>query len=215
MADSDPSTISEDEYWRWFTPAAALTAVDKKTGDFTASMAAILNRAGAGYIRAVAENIDRQEGRKTTKLAPFSRIDPAVFKAWHDNYGHGSLSLWTTGDCNISFGALTMSSPRIDLDYFGIRFDPIGVNKLVGITEVPARSGTEAETKESEGKTGNLAPAALKAWYEAYKLAYGENERTLDHAWDRAKRAFPDKTVTRASVRTLMPGGKPGPKQKD
>lgn len=85
-------------------------------------------------------------------------------------------------------------------------FDPVEIAKL---TAAAAAAEPPIQFRRRPPPVGR---AALTAWYEAYRLAYAEEERTADHAWSRAKGAFPDRAVTRAEIRELLPPSKPGPK---
>jgi hypothetical protein len=143
----------------------------------------------------------------------------------HHAFWTSNDAVWEITDRSTGF------SKRKTFKFFGIRFDPAGIAELdrqqshaVGAPAPPAPAITppspdkmpvlavnQAEDEPAQPKP-RLSDPALTAWFAAYELAYTKGERTLDHAWDHAKRAFPEKSVTRDRVRALMAGGKPGPR---
>jgi hypothetical protein len=219
---ADISSIAEGEHQRWLTPTEALLALRPLSPD----KAAILLQDGARteQIRTSAKAFFCEP----KNLPGFSMAEHGHIPAYY--WAHISKhavagTFWDTGAARFWFGITPYFPHSTAVLCADVRFNREDVEKakppiprqilaeaLQAISDTPPPPPPTGELPQTKGPP--LAPKALVAWFEAYKLAYGAAERTLDHAWDHAKRAFPEKTVTRQAVRGLMPGGKPGPRSK-
>lgn len=223
MAEPENDSISEEEYSRWYTPKRAVEFVATHT-DWNTAHRAILKRAESGKIRVHAEDIRWERASRTGIYRKFSPVPDAILKAWAEQDHHSYLLFWSNGDGEIDL----KSNPHaltISWKLFGIRFDPTGLAQLAGIDaptplvttklEEPQKLpvvdvGLEMEEPPQKGPPPS--PKALAAWYEAYKLAYPNTADTEAKALESARGCFPDKTVSRESVRALRGAQKRGPK---
>jgi hypothetical protein len=193
--------FSAADFDKWVPAQQALTQYLPLASDHAA--ADLVNRLAEGLMVARAENFIVVFGQP--KLYGPERPVPAyLWKAIADRTELDDLSLWSTGaaEANI-FPDGTLANP-VPHKLFGVRFDPAEIARLTAT--LPFLSPAQPKRRPPP-----VTGAALKAWYEAYTLAYGE-ERTADHAWACAKGAFPGRAVPRAEVRDLLLPGKPGPK---
>ncbi|MBN9590369.1 MAG: hypothetical protein J0G99_15350 [Alphaproteobacteria bacterium] len=208
----DFRTLTAEEFERWLTPleaAAALAPVGPKV-----AAAQLLEAARAEMVRTAAEMI-YCEPKNSPSFAAEQRAEvPSYFWA----HVAGNSNFWDTGIVRMWFGNTPYFRVPTAFRCLNVRFNPEDVAKLKPRTPRQVLADEKAVPAPIQRDSGVKAPplpkAALDAWYVAYKLAYSDRERTLDHAWDHAKAAFPEKTVTRDAVRKLMAGGKPGPRPK-
>lgn len=217
MADDD---FTAEEFAKWIPIRQAVEMADGQMGNTI--YREIINRLRNGLIDARAENAIGEVGSRKMPFRPHSKVG---LKIWDHVAGFRHLSssgFWrsNTVEANINEGP-HLHSPAVTYTYYGVRLDPAGVAKMLGrdvqstpVPQTPPPAPAPQPLPEPTIKGPPFAAKALTAWYEAYKLAYTPAERTLDHAWNHAKAAFPEKTVTRQAVRALMPGSKPGPRTK-
>jgi hypothetical protein len=239
---ADGNQITADEWESWITPKVALKLVsDAMHHDWSIAASAIIRRLNAGLVLAHVKTGEFEQAGRVKKLKDYVAVPVSVAQTWGRMDRVADLPFWTSGDADVhhrvttGYGHDAVVSWRL----FGIRFDPAGINDLApgsfapvaspapppstsplpvssellaGIPKAPETSTPPPAPQPHTGKP--LAPAALQAWHEAYKLAYQPHERNLDHAWTHAKWAFPEKSVTRESIRKLMGGGKRGPRAK-
>jgi len=101
-----------------------------------------------------------------------------------------------------------------------VRLNAEGVNAIIGIvshavpTSIEAAADIATELPNNESRSP-VSDAALKAWYEAYKLAYSGNSDTEASAIKSASGCFPDKAVSRQKIRDLRGEQKRGRKPRD
>jgi hypothetical protein len=163
----------------------------------------LLKRLAEGVIAARAENFIAVFGQPK-RYGPERLVPAYLWKAISDQAELDSLSLWSTGTIEVDIFPDGTDTAPVPHKLFGVRFDPAEIARLI-----PAPSPGQEPPKR---RPPPVAGAALKAWYQAYILAYRAEERTADHAWACARGAFPGRAVSRADVRELLPPTKPGPK---
>jgi len=205
---------------RWWTPAQALEHAVKIVGR-AAGSAALLDRIKGGRIRVGAATFSDQIGDEPPELFDEPETIPAnhwrdVTSLYRSNFWHGDFefSLRTGG----GYGK------PMTVRCYGIRLDPDGVRASLPLPtpatpEPPAVSlakppdADEAKDTPAPQRGPPVSPAALRAWHEAYKLAYtGTPQDKLETAYLSAAGAFPGKSVSRDAIRALVGGRKPGPK---
>lgn len=219
MAGGD---FTEGDFEAWLPISHAVEMAGGHLG--TAIYQEIVSRLRNGLIQARAENAVVEFGARKTDLKPYAPVGTKVWDELAETRHLSALRLWRTNTVSVSLREGTyMHSPDTHYTYYGVRLDPAGVAKMlpqaakapaIAAVPLPIQTAEEAQKEPAASKGPPLSAKALAAWYEAYKLAYTDAERTLDHAWGHARSAFPEKSVTRAAVRALMPGGKPGPRSK-
>lgn len=163
----------------------------------------LVKRLAEGLIAARAENFIVKFGQPK-RYGPETVVPSYLWRAIADRPELDALSLWSTGAAEADIFPDGTGANPVPHKLFGVRFDPAAIARLT----------VTAPTAEPIGKRRppSVSGAALKVWYEAYTLAYADEERTADHAWTCARGAFPDRVVTRAEIRELLPPSKPGPK---
>ena len=195
--------ISKEEFLTWVPASDAVHDLRKTM--FDAAALEIVRRAAAEFLVARIERGRVAKGALPVSLSPYQRIGDTTWKKLLHIGNINASNLWLTNSLDIT---LTIGGGEKTLNLFGIRFDPVGLDEIT-----PKRtSGADLPTPPDETRWPAVSAAAVAAWYDAYKLAYKDNERTLEHAWACARGAFPKRTVTREVIRKLMPAGKPGPK---
>ncbi len=139
---------------------------------------------------------------------------------WKELKGVSDNDLWRTGQLTVWVRPDERSS-TVRYDFYDVRFEPGGIDRMLEGVE-PAKTVTPTpppETKaEKYERKGHATDAQLRAWYSAYKAVYGGTVRdTLPFAWDSALGIFPEKEVSRDSVRKIIAEDgprDPGPKPK-
>jgi hypothetical protein len=189
------------EFRAWIPAQQALTRYRPLANGHAASD--LVKRLAEGLIAARAESFIVKFGQPK-RYGPETLVPPYLWRAIADQSELEELSLWSTGAAEADIFPDGTRSDPVPHKLFGVRFDPAEIARLTG--------GTVLADPPLRRRPPPVPAAALKAWYEAYILAYAEGERTADHAWLCAKGAFPDRAVTRAEVRELLPPSKPGPK---
>ena len=209
-----PKRLDRALWQTWITPAEALLRAKVVINSDYAAQQLIISLFSDGEIRAAAESL-----LVIPDIEAETRVSFAEIAHPHWRFISGGATgtpLWSTFSAEMS-----INRGNTRLKYYGIRIDPDGLAKKLPIPAQPPSPPPNAQGPASTDLPGTtahiaLSQKALEVWYEAYKLAYPNSERRLDHAWERVKAAFPERSVTRARVRELMAGGKPGPKgQKD
>ena len=166
----------------------------------------LVKRLSEGLIVARAENFIVKFGQPK-RYGPETQVPPYLWLAIAGQSQVDELSLWSTGAAEADIFPDGTEHNPVPHKLFGVRFDPAEIARLTGTGQAELPLPLPARRRPPP-----VSGDALKAWYEAYILAYAEEERTADHAWACARGAFPNRTVTRSEIRELLPPSKPGPK---
>jgi hypothetical protein len=193
------------KFENWLRPREALTVLGSAYSKEDVARHLLLERLSSGAITAIAE------AASWTGLAgakPHQGLTTIPNDFWRDYYRY-QTGFWDSGDLLFNLGHFRGSFNSVSVRFQGIRFDPGAIQKLAGAAENriqatvnalnAAAPAAKAEEPAQKGKP--VSPAALAAWYEAYKLAYPDESE--DAALESARRMFPDKSITRKSIRDL------------
>jgi hypothetical protein len=198
MADkTGPKSITEEEYCRWLTPKAALERVGNATSWDTAAKS-ILRRAASGKIRIHAEDI--RFVRSASDKGAFYRFSPVpdtVINLWAESSRPSSWPFWKDGEAEIETGSShSMQNRATDWQIFGIRFDPAGIDDLIGVTPpIPTGTGTPEPRLPAVGVAKPVSKGELDRWAQVFVGVH--KDFTGDFAQRSAAAMFPDKTVGR------------------
>jgi hypothetical protein len=207
---------------RWLKPSEALARAQAALDDRKASIETIVNRLGAGLLKASYESVAWEYASRAPKLDP-NYVEPVYWK-----YYEGSTQspyVWSTGDLRLYLGnALnTMVDNSTVVTFFGVKIQREGIDEIVGNAlphpEPTPRASPTLSTDIVESEPPSNGPpvpeAHLQAWYEVYKQAYGGSSiDTEDFAHKSARGMFPNKSVTRKRIRDLRGNQKVGRKPK-
>jgi len=120
--EGDAGTFDE-----WLNPRIALDRVSNVVESATAA-SVILGRLKGGQIRSVAESFTRESGNQIVDSGEYFEIPPEY---WNNRSSDG---FWNSGDVEFElaapFHSINFEVERVRC--FTVRFDPIGVHKLIG-----------------------------------------------------------------------------------
>lgn len=214
MADSD-GAISADEFAGLLPLPAAIKLVLAVQGD--AAYDSFMRRLVDGLVEAFAET-------RVVASANPTKFVPVPLASWKQLNDEGYLysrDYWKTGDLETTFFPDRHRS--LVFRYYNVRVRADGVFKIPGVTppravEPPPAAPSPAEAvptsnpKEPEAKGPPVSQAALKAWYEAFKLANTEDQDTEAAAMESARGCFPGRSFSRDDLRALRGARKRGRK---
>jgi hypothetical protein len=213
--------VTAAEIATWLTPGEALGLLSEGLTS-TLAVNAIVERLKGGMIDSGAANSSWEFGRRGRIQGPTGTVlIPSRYWSFLNADADTANRLWVFGDVRFYLGLDNgRYSEVVSIRYFGIRFDPAGIQQLV---QAPAATTTprpdplsdapNAQEPPALGKGPPVSDALLKEWYELYRRAYGgQPEDTLPNAWKSAQGMFPGKSVSRDRVRALAGGRKVGRK---
>ena len=120
-----PKGLTAKVFATWLHPHEALSLVSERVSGISPT-AKILDRLKAGIIRAAAEQSVKRSGFGTTTTESYFEIPNAYWE------GLQSEAFWQSGDAHFDLrGAYQFTIENDSARCFGIRFDPIGIRKLV------------------------------------------------------------------------------------
>jgi hypothetical protein len=199
---------SAEEFRDWL-PARDVSARLRATLGTTEGRAAIWDRLCVGLVRAAAGHEAVAQSRAEQGPVWVAR------NTWKAVKGIVVEDLWQTGQLTVWL-YLSGRSESTRFNFYDVRFEPSGIDKMLPPAEKPASALNPAVALKYERKT-HVTEGQMKAWYAAFKAAYGGGPRdTLPFGWDSALGFFPDKEVSRDDVRKAMAADGPrdrGPKR--
>lgn len=218
MADETPTA---EELAHWYTPAEVLRRAAIHKGDKHAPEA-VWERLRQGLIRSCGASVAQQRNYETPSIQTTPWLMPRG--AWN-LYKENMPDKLFTGDVRFAYEeVLTEEEAKgrtttdvfgykttgalIHMSVFNLRLHPGDVDR-----EFPSPAD-DPSTQVEDTKAPPVSEAALKAWADAFKLAYGGTPSdTLDMAYKSAGGAFPGKLASRDRVRAHVGGNrKTGPK---
>jgi hypothetical protein len=214
MAGETNGGVAFGDSEAWLTPEAAVGILEDAYDSNQLARNTLLTRLRSGMVHAVALSTRVDNGALRQNLViPRDHWDGVE---WHNN-------VFVTGDLEYTTGSYG-SRGHMRWSRFGVFLNRAEVEEIVdpqrrtSQNEEPQVQEPEEQVEEPQpAATSELKPvsqAALQAWYEAYKLAYGGTAQdTLPFALASAKGAFPDRRISRETIRKLAGGRKRGPKQ--
>lgn len=204
MAEPDGPTATVFRDW---LPAREVSARLSDTLGALTGRSALWDRLCAGLARAAASHMAVARGRAQPGPTWVAR------KTWLAVTGIVHDDLWET-DQLTAWVLLDGHSQKTRFDFYDVRFEPDGVEKMLPTTPKPGARTADDDGPDGEPEDGNGPPvdrSDLEAWYDLYSKIYGA-EFALPHAVRSAKGFFPDKTVGRDRVHDLFPVRKSGRK---
>ncbi|HVP83881.1 MAG TPA: hypothetical protein VMS78_04075 [Rhizomicrobium sp.] len=199
---------TKEEIETWATPKEVLDAVSKHMGSPSSARQTILERLRHGIIAAYATHAGAQRGphSETLKRAPI----PVVKELWGvlaNNPYNDRDDVWRSGDFKHTATPSRLNEAPNTVIYFGVRFHPDWRKELL-----PKETTTPTADLPPETKGPTVSQAALKAWFEAYQIAFPDSADTEATAVTSAQGCFPGKSVSREAIRRLRGEKKRGRK---
>lgn len=201
--------LSADKIAAWLTPAEALKRVTAAVGSEYVAANAIVTRLTDGFLIAAGNRVVAGDGPGAAR-AVNRTVESDWWKSLHgDGHDH---RFWKTGH-------VELWRDDIRISFHGLRFDPDGITAMlfdIGASAVPPESPqaqVQRESPKDEPEKPRVSDANLRGWHELYCRVYGL-QRPLNHAWESARGMFPDKSVSRESVRDLFEPRRAGRKPK-
>ena len=195
---SDEDSISAEEFSAWVQPKLVLAAVQQQS-KIAASM--IFEALTAGILESAAGHFSSVIPGKPTSQESLLRLPSSIWshRIQDDLFGTGIAQ----------FSMPQSPGPSITMRGFDNRINPEGISRAFpGVEFVAVHTeqpiSKEALIEDPKQKGPAVSPAALSAWYEAYKLAYQGPEDTLAKAYASAEGMFPGKFASRQRIRELM-----------
>jgi hypothetical protein len=200
---------ADDLIANWLSPSQAveiLAGVYKGTG--VSARAVLLERLRGGMVQAIAGHSAFEGSRKTRDV--FYKIPSEDWESVDT-----ANNAWVSGDLVYTRREYGRSE-RTTVRHFNVKFEPQGVYAIIGASPAnPAMAqvspGPQAEPEE---KGAPVSAAHLQAWFEFYRKVTAEADDTEDRALRSARMNFPDRSVSRESVRALRGSQRRGPKKK-
>lgn len=203
---------SAKEFADWIEARDAIKIVAKATNDYSSARHQILDRLVTGLIQACAATFLTETAKKLSE--PQTIVDvPQSFWRLLVEQNPGAADLWKTNDAAVEVSDnSSVYRPSTIYRFYGIRFNPAGIQKLLphGPAIIPLAAEEQPEEERSIGPA--VAADRLKEWAALFLKAYPEGEITEDRALSSARGMFPGKSVTRLRVRELIPARKRGRK---
>jgi hypothetical protein len=205
-------TITADEFAIWMTPRDALDLL-RELGDTTLKFA-ILKRLQHNVIRSAAK-----EARWAGKAAKLFLLDGGEWE--HVDTDQIRISpLWRIGDITITIPHTTPAYglQNFDVEFFDVRFDPVGVQDLLPKRPSPPPTPAVPALQQDKPDDAEQSPLPrvsdhlLRKWHDLYKEAYPGSQDIEERAIASATGMFPGKSVSRQRVRDLRGAQKRGRK---
>jgi len=202
MAEKRGFQLSKEEFVTWLQPRSAVALLTQRNGwPKSDAVRAIITRLSAHLIRAAAEyavltNRAGEDRKERFQIPP---------KHWNpDSQWVPDAALWETGDIYFDLSEGSGYSVQVAgrVSYFGVRFERAGIEAMCHTPDEPA----EAEPVNSNRKP--LSDALLSDWASLFNKAYPGGSESL--AARSVAGMFPDKHVSRARLRRVLPERKRG-----
>jgi hypothetical protein len=117
--------------------------------------------------------------------------------------------LWQTGQLTVFARQRSAPYEQERYDYYGVRFDPIGIDALWAAAG-KVRQGRAFEVTAADDSRPRIQDAWLEAWADLFNKLYPDKD--ADFALKSAQGMFHDKSVSRDRVRPLVRRGRGRPK---
>jgi hypothetical protein len=136
MADK---TFTAEEFATWIPAREAYRRAQEAYGAQAAST--ILSRCATGLMHGRAENIFIGSGSRRKEYGFDALIPARVWEELDDERYPSSLTLWNTNaiELEIRPDAASLHTPSVSWKLFGIRFDPVEVDKMMPPKAMPAQ----------------------------------------------------------------------------
>lgn len=215
-------SISEEEYERWVQPAVAITQLEGRAHSNYVKKE-LWTRLRSGELLSVAERARWQIENGGFDERLFERLDPLLWRVNDEPDSYDGI--WTFGTRNFC-ARDRVNGPLLATECFGIRFDPVGIAKLLkAMGAVPAEASLlhtmtakiDAITEPDDSLPKNRPPMSDDALADWAELFIKHNPRASLAAARKAVDAmFPEKYVTRGRLRRILPAQPVGkPKKND
>lgn len=207
--------ISEEEYLSWEPVPQALGRVTGAVGRPGEAAVAIVQRLRAGHLVAAAEYVT-EVGSSNAPISYVTVPKEYWLQSWTSN---SSSSFWRTSQMELTFPGHTLNSKSRTITYFGLRFEPTDLQKLIApkvVRQPPpearkvissvARFLSQPDPFPPLHRTKNqrkrISDDKLTAWYRARRAQFpGEVHRIVKQE---AEAHFGEGTVGKNQLYRVM-----------